>query len=222
MQKDVSVISQDCAAGAVIKGFARCSRQICHLISSILNLNLTKLILSIMADEKELNEHGFTPATVRDHESLAEIKNAAPARPTTTAELPVPSTPLAQAVTKYAQEKLQEQTFNHSMRVFYFGQAIRKQYFSQWTFSDETWLLSCLLHDIGTTDENLHATLMSFEFYGGIVALNELERQGSSQAQRESVAEAIFRHQDLGKTGTITALGQLLQLATVFGKNVPP
>ena len=36
--------------------------------------------------------------------------------------------------------------------------------------------------------------------------------------QAESVAEAIIRHQDLCTTGKITAMGQLLQLATIFGK----
>ena len=41
---------------------------------------------------------------------------------------------------------------------------------------------------------------------------------GASQSQAESVAEAIIRHQDLGETGMITSVGQLIQLATVFGK----
>jgi hypothetical protein len=35
--------------------------------------------------------------------------------------------------------------------------------------------------------------------------------------QAESVAEAVMRHQDLCEKGKITALGQLLQLATIFG-----
>lgn len=30
------------------------------------------------------------------------------------------------------------------------------------------------------------------------------------------MAEAIFRHQDLGTTGKITFLGQLIQLATIY------
>ena len=36
-------------------------------------------------------------------------------------------------------------------------------------------------------------------------------------AQAEAVTEAIIRHQDIGTTGKITSLGQLLQLATIFG-----
>lgn len=80
-----------------------------------------------------------------------------------------------------------------------------------------TWALTCLLHDIGTTHTNLRATLLSFEFYGGILALNLLSHDlKAPQAQAEAVAEAIIRHQDLGTVGTITFLGQLVQLATVY------
>ena len=59
---------------------------------------------------------------------------------------------------------------------------------------------------------------MSFDFYGGIVALNLLTsaEYKSPQPQAEAVAEAIIRHQDLGAKGTITLLGQVLQLATVY------
>lgn len=74
-----------------------------------------------------------------------------------------------------------------------------------------------LLHDIGTTQENLHSTLLSFEFYGGYLALDVLKGYGAPREQAESVAEAIVRHQDLGDIGTITTVGQLIQLATLFG-----
>lgn len=82
--------------------------------------------------------------------------------------------------------------------------------------SSSTWALTCLLHDIGTTHENLRSTLLSFESYGGFLALNLLESHKSPQPQREAVAEAIIRHQDLGTVGTITFLGQLIQLATIY------
>ena len=61
--------------------------------------------------------------------------------------------------------------------------------------------------------------MMSFEYYGGILALDLLSKELNAPIeQAESVAEAVFRHQDIGKTGTITTIGQLLQLATIFGK----
>lgn len=88
--------------------------------------------------------------------------------------------------------------------------------------SDETYLLTCLLHDIGTTDKNISATLMSFEFYGGQLVLDLLVKELHAPIeQAESVAEAVIRHQDLGESGKITSLGLLIQLATVFGESSP-
>jgi cyanamide hydratase len=82
--------------------------------------------------------------------------------------------------------------------------------------SPSTWALTCLLHDIGTTSSNLRATLLSFEWYGAILALDLLKANDSPAPQAEAVAEAIIRHQDLGTVGKITFLGQLIQLATIY------
>lgn len=79
-----------------------------------------------------------------------------------------------------------------------------------------TLALTALLHDIGTAQENLSATRMSFEFYGGFKALNLLQTMGASKDQAEAVCETIIRHQDLGTEGAITFLGQIIQLATIF------
>lgn len=50
-----------------------------------------------------------------------------------------------------------------------------------------------------------------------MIALDLVGQQfGAAQPQAEAVAEAIFRHQDLGDTGKITFLGQLIQLATIY------
>jgi cyanamide hydratase len=81
----------------------------------------------------------------------------------------------------------------------------------------ETWALTCLFHDIGTTAQNMSSTHMSFDFQGGFIALNKLQELGAPKIQAESVAEAIIRHQDPGETGTISAMGQLIQVATEFG-----
>lgn len=98
------------------------------------------------------------------------------------------------------------------------GKAIQTQQFPEWSFTDETYLLACLLHDIGTTDQNISATHMSFEFYGGTLAFDLLTKELHAPIeQAESVAEAIIRHQDIGETGKITTLGLLIQLATIFG-----
>ena len=60
---------------------------------------------------------------------------------------------------------------------------------------------------------------MSFEFYGGMLAHSLLQNDlNAPTPQAEAIAEAIIRHQDIGKSGKITTLGQLIQLATIFGK----
>ncbi|KAJ5147375.1 uncharacterized protein N7443_001030 [Penicillium atrosanguineum] len=142
------------------------------------------------------------------------------AEPIPVSATPIPSSELAQRINSYARSHLPEPTYNHSLRVYHFGLAIKRYRFAHadWDFSDETYFLACVLHDIGTTDENLQKTKMSFEFYGGFLALEVLQDGdgGAPQDQAESIAEAIIRHQDLCDVGKITALGQLLQLATIF------
>ncbi|CAL3963617.1 unnamed protein product [Diplocarpon coronariae] len=101
---------------------------------------------------------------------------------------------------------------------FAFGQAILTQALPSWStlgFS-ETHILAYLLHDIGTMDENITATLLSVEFYGWFLALGRLKLHEAPIEQAENVAEVVIRHQDLGGTGTLTRLGGLVQLATVF------
>ncbi|MCJ1271134.1 hypothetical protein MMC22_011033 [Lobaria immixta] len=121
-------------------------------------------------------------------------------------------------VLEYAELELNTSTLNHSMRVFYYGKTIHIQQFPEWEFSDEAYLLAYLLHDIGTTDKNIEATNMSFEFYGGLFARDLLHNEYHAPIeQAESVAECIIRHQDIADAGTIHTLGLLIQLATIFG-----
>ncbi|CAN6599952.1 cyanamide hydratase Ddi3p [Trichomonascus vanleenenianus] len=121
-------------------------------------------------------------------------------------------------VQKYAKSVLPEKTYNHSMRVYYFTMAIIKQQFPDQDvlLSPSTVALTALLHDIGTTDEHMSETRMSFEFYGGYKALTLMQELGAAKDQAEAVTEAIIRHQDLGTEGTITFLGQVIQLSTIY------
>jgi len=128
---------------------------------------------------------------------------------------------------KKAQEHVKKilptQTYNHSLRVYCYGHTLVSQHFPEWISSSsvkddffETWALTCLYHDIATTDEHRGDTHMSFEWHGGFMALQELQGFGAPRAQAESVCEAIIRHQDPGESGTISRMGQLVQVATEF------
>ncbi|KAL6903259.1 hypothetical protein GGI43DRAFT_336201 [Trichoderma evansii] len=126
--------------------------------------------------------------------------------------------PIVAKTFEYAQNTLHPETLNHSMRVYFYGMVITKQQFPKiaTSLSPVTWALACLLHDLGTAEENLTATRMSFDIYGGIKALHVLKDFGATQDQAEAVAEAIIRHEDMGVDGTITYIGQLIQLATTY------
>ncbi|KAK3110775.1 hypothetical protein LTR53_014595 [Teratosphaeriaceae sp. CCFEE 6253] len=134
-----------------------------------------------------------------------------------------PSTDVVQQAEAFVKQALPQETYNHSLRVYCYGHTIVSQHFRDWIPSSaveasffETWALTCLFHDLATTPENRDATHMSFEFHGGLMALQRLQEFGAPRAQAESVCEAIIRHQDPGETGTITRLGQLVQIATEF------
>ncbi|KAL5340217.1 hypothetical protein BJX70DRAFT_127855 [Aspergillus crustosus] len=177
-----------------------------------------------------VTEHGWTavPANIQTLFEQTNLGTKPSPAPTPVSSTPIPTTPLAQRIKKYAQSHLPKPTYHHSLRVYHYGLAIKRYAFPEWTFSDETYFLTCLLHDIGTTHDHLRATKLSFEFWGGYLALDVLQNDHdhdherpeggavASQFQAESVAEAIIRHQDLRDVGTITAIGQLIQLATIF------
>ena len=91
-----------------------------------------------------------------------------------------------------------------------------KQHFPDWHIKPETYLLTCLLHDIGTTAHNQNNTFLSFEFQGGIISLDLLKSLKAEIAQAEAVCETIIRHQDLGDTGNITTLTALTHFGTVL------
>jgi cyanamide hydratase len=96
------------------------------------------------------------------------------------------------------------------------GQAIAKQHFPNWRYSPETYLITALLHDIGTTPANQLTTNLSFEFSGGILSLDLLKSLNADKSQAEIVCETIIRHQDIGDTGNITTLTAITHFATIF------
>jgi cyanamide hydratase len=131
-----------------------------------------------------------------------------------------PKSTVVQKAQEHVKSVLPQETYNHSLRVYSYGHTILTQHFPGCISSNffETWALTCLYHDIATTPENRDATHMSFEWFGGFMALQELQIFGAPRAQAESVCEAIIRHQDPGETGMISRMGQLIQMVTEFGE----
>lgn len=171
-----------------------------------------------MSINPAIEKYGWTavPRKVSLLLSQSQASGEAPFIPV--GELKFPDTELARQVHEYAKRELRTETYNHSMRVYAYGKAILTHSFPTWSSPsfDETYYLSALLHDIGTTDTHISATLLSFEFYGALLALDLLKGLQAPMEQAENVAETVIRHQDLGETGTLTRVGGLVQLATIF------
>lgn len=67
------------------------------------------------------HEHGWT-AVPRSLEVLVKSrKNPLPSTPLAVDDISLPNSELVQQVMKYAKDNLSAETFNHSMRVFYYG-----------------------------------------------------------------------------------------------------
>ncbi|KAI0069184.1 cyanamide hydratase [Artomyces pyxidatus] len=165
--------------------------------------------------------YGFT-AVPRDPEVLFKDHPTAmgphPKQdPFTVVDFPLPDSKVVQEVKAFVKKELDEQTYNHSHRVYVYGTALVKTHFPGWSYDNETYYLACLLHDIGTADRFLATTKMSFEFKGAIVARDLILSVGGVEDQADSVCDAIVRHQDIFvKGGNITMIGQVLQLATIL------
>ncbi|KAL7423823.1 hypothetical protein Q5752_001407 [Cryptotrichosporon argae] len=144
------------------------------------------------------------------------------------ADLLPPTTPLSARIDAYTACALSPDTYRHSLRVYSYGRAIASTCFPQFGLApgsalDETWFVTAMLHDIGTTDANIAATRLSYEFWAGCHALDVLQYTAAtggegvaSRDQAESVAEAIIRHQDVQDKGAITVLTRLIHLGTLL------
>ena len=187
-------------------------------------------------DEAALN--GWISVPANAGAIFTELRLTNEPEPVSLDQIPFPyDDPVVAKTLDYVKRVLHPETLNHSMRVYYYGvyynedsdpsrhythsypgMAITKLHFPDIfvKLSPSTWALTTLLHDLGTAEENLTATRMSFDIYGGIKALQVSKELGATSDQAEAVAEAIIRHEDMGVDGTITYIGQLIQLATTY------
>ncbi|KAF1817055.1 putative urea hydro-lyase/cyanamide hydratase [Eremomyces bilateralis CBS 781.70] len=161
---------------------------------------------------------GWT-AVPRSQPALYKSTSKANSKPFSPHEVKLPSSPVAVQTHEYAKANLPEKTFNHSMRVFLYGIGVLAQHLSNYPAPNsliETYFLACLLHDIGTTSNNMDHTRLSFELQGAVLALDLLRKFGAPDDQAELVAEIVNRHQDLGDTGSVPLLLGLTLTTTIF------
>ncbi|KAM0546944.1 hypothetical protein ACHAPJ_010604 [Fusarium lateritium] len=167
----------------------------------------------------DVETNGWTAVPVSGKEIKDSVGQLGAAHTYTVQDIVFPSKDkLVSEAQTFIKARLSPEAYNHSMRVFYWGSIIAKRLLPKHAevLSPATWALTCLLHDIGTAEAYFTSTRMSFDVHGGIKAMEVLKVLGGSTDQAEAVAEAIIRHQDMGLDGTITFLGQLIQLATLY------
>lgn len=69
-----------------------------------------------------IEKYGWEAVPVNLKTLLSQSQaSASPAKPVAVSSISLPDSPLAKAVHEYAQNELPIETFNHSMRVFYYG-----------------------------------------------------------------------------------------------------
>lgn len=136
--------------------------------------------------------------------------------PTFQSNIELPKSELSLKILEYATNILPTPTLNHSIRVFLYSRAIIQDQFPEWVLDEELIFVTSLLHDLGTTDENMKATKMSFEYYGALKAREIILQETKDSDYADAVTEAIIRHQDLNDKGFITQLGLILQISTVL------
>jgi cyanamide hydratase len=170
-------------------------------------------------------KYGFTALPA--DQSKTATKTTSPSA-LSVGDLTPPQTALTDRINRYAKSKLSADAYRHSLRVYTYGRAIAQECFPQWELKsgsalDETWFLTALLHDIGTSDDIIHSTRLSYEFYAGIHALDILQDTTQTggdglapRDQAEGVTEAIIRHQDVQDKGYITLVTRLIHLGTLL------
>lgn len=68
-----------------------------------------------------IREHGWTPQPRDPITALRKTEGAIDPAPQALSNINFPVTPLCVDIMKYAKKELPEATFNHSMRVYYYG-----------------------------------------------------------------------------------------------------
>ena len=71
----------------------------------------------------ELASHGWTAVPRAQDKILANVNKDAPAK-ISVSDIKIPNSEVVRKTQEYAKKELPEQTYNHSMRVYYYGKLI--------------------------------------------------------------------------------------------------
>jgi cyanamide hydratase len=74
-----------------------------------------------------IEQYGFTAVPRSLDKLIAGRSTGATSKAVTVDGIELPNTPLAKSIQAYAKEHLPRQTYNHSMRVYYYGKNIQSK-----------------------------------------------------------------------------------------------
>jgi len=147
---------------------------------------------------------------------LHRIGHQRASNPVDIASIVVPSTKLTSAASKHAKDLLDDAVFNHSVRIYYISQILRKDHFQQWKVEDETLYVAALMHDIALADSVQLNSQVSFEFQGGLIGRDLVLRNGGSEQVANQVFEAICKHEGMAHKGHQSVLDACLEFSTTL------
>ncbi|CAF1045492.1 unnamed protein product [Adineta steineri] len=136
--------------------------------------------------------------------------------PVDIASIVVPSTKLTNAASKHAKDLLDDAIFNHSIRIYYISQMLRKDHFQRWKVNDETLYVAALMHDIALSDSIQLNSQVSFEFQGGLIGHDLVLANGGSEVVANQVFEAICKHEGMPHKGHQSVLDACLEFSTTL------
>jgi cyanamide hydratase len=76
-----------------------------------------------LSRDEQILEYGWTALPCDPSQWGGDKKNHHNPTPQLCEQVPIPDTPLVKAAMEYVKSELPEHTFNHSMRVFYYGKS---------------------------------------------------------------------------------------------------
>jgi cyanamide hydratase len=72
-----------------------------------------------------IEQYGFTAVPRSLDKLIADQSSGATSKTVTVDDIELPNTSLAKSIQAYAKEHLPRQTYNHSMRVYYYGEKFK-------------------------------------------------------------------------------------------------
>jgi len=132
-------------------------------------------------------------------------------------EFNLPDTEIAEAAYRFAEEIEPSWLFSHSVRCYLYAKALGGRVGLQ-DYDDELVFLSCVLHDLGLTDQGNRDN--RFEVDGADLAVEFLRERGMSEKRVRIVWEAIALHTSdgiPGRMGPEVAITQVGIGADLFG-----